>query len=513
MVIVLLLLALLVSCRGKEAVILFENDVHCHVKGYTKLAAVKDSLHAEGINVLTVSCGDFLSGGMTGNYSKGFMILKYMNAVGYDAVTIGNHEFDFTPQRMVRTLELLHCPTICCNFRENEKDVFPGHKVLSLGDVKIGFIGVVTPTAEATSSIPQSLKESNCGFCKDSITYLVQKHAKLAREEDADYVIVLSHLGDRYNPEITSRELIAATEGIDAVLDGHEHREIECDTVLNKIGKPVILSSTGAYFKNIGLLEIRGHSIMTKLIPTKSIQESNEAVDMTGKETDSLLSYLTKNKIVGSTDCDICYSARNRENTLGDLVTDAFRIILGAEIAFINSGSFRDDITKGEIRQSDIYDASPYGNFAFRADISGQDILNMLEKASSLAPAQFGGFMQVSGMKYSIDTCIVSSVVSGENGLFQKVAGERRVHDVMVLGNDGCWHPLDPKKIYSVASTDYILVNNGDGVVFSKNLSGNEADYVYANDVVASYIQNLDGRNLGMRYAAPAGRITYSAKK
>lgn len=504
-------LVIVASCNGKRIAVLFDNDVHCHVEGYTRIAAIKDSLENEGIDVLTVSAGDFLSGGPAGNISKGFFIVRYMNTVGYDAVTLGNHEFDYSIERMTKTLSLLNCQTVCCNFMKNGKQIYPGYTILEKDGKRIAFVGIVTPTV-LTTSTPSFFRDEDGNiiydFCTDSLIPVIQRNVDSARSEGADYVIILSHLGDKYNPVLTSRELGRKTEGIDAILDGHEHNTIECDTVRSLSGKSVLLSSTGCYFNNIGILEIDRSGIRTKLIPVSSVNLRDSLVDDISMDIDSVLTFLTHDRTVGKTGCDITYKERNRESALGDLITDAIRTVTGADVAFVNSGLMRSHLKKGEISTKDINSVSPFTNYIHRGTLKGIEILDMLEKASSVAPKQSGGFMQVSGLRYSIDTCTVSSVISDNEGIFVKVNGRRRVHNVEVM-KDSNYVPLIPDSTYTIASIDYLLLKNGDGIRFY-NLEVDESESYYVSRVIAEYIMQFKDGDLGMRYAAPDGRITYA---
>ena len=153
--------------------------------------------------------------------------------------------------------------------------------------------------------------------------------------------------------------------------------------------------------------------------------------------------------------------ARNHETNLGDFCADAFREICGTDVGILNGGSLRKDIKARDITFGDILNVYPYSNKVCAGRMSGQTLLDMLEFGSSVYPEQLGGFLQVSGVEYTIDYSVPSSVESNEFGEYTGVSGEYKVKNVKVGGK-----PLDPDKIYTVASTNYLLQNAGDGYVF-----------------------------------------------
>ncbi|MBR2778094.1 MAG: hypothetical protein IKD75_13585 [Prevotella sp.] len=142
----------------KSIVILFESDSHCEVSGYPKLAGLRDAINqSDTAWAGAVCCGDFLQGGPVGSVSKGKYIADIMKAVGYDVVTVGNHEFEFGGTNMENQLSQLGAPVVCANlFRHGEsKSVFPAYTICQYGDKRVAFIGVLTP---------ETFKTQNFGF-------------------------------------------------------------------------------------------------------------------------------------------------------------------------------------------------------------------------------------------------------------------------------------------------------------------------------------------------------------
>ena len=140
----------LVSCFGNKdesIVILYENDVHCELDGYSKLAAMKAELKSSYDHVGVVSSGDFVQGGTLGAVSKGEYVVNLMNKVGYDAIALGNHEFDYQLERLEELNNLSSTKFISCNFAEagEEESYFDPYTIVSYGKVKIAYIGIITP--------------------------------------------------------------------------------------------------------------------------------------------------------------------------------------------------------------------------------------------------------------------------------------------------------------------------------------------------------------------------------
>lgn len=282
---------------SQKVVIIYENDPHSTLSGYPKLAGLKELTISETPNVMVVSGGDisadFMPGQKLGNRSKGAGIIKIMNKIGYDYIVPGNHDFDFSIETMQENFKNLEAVALCCNFKELASGQFPlpGYAVRSIGGIRIGFVGVTTPKTISRQLMKYFADEEGnmlYSFCEENLSEIVQQNVDKARAEGADYVIVLSHLGDKANGSVTSLDLIAATSGIDVVLDAHAHSLIPDQRVANKDGKEVVLSSTGLKFTNIGYLTIgTDGSISTELVPVDSLEpvaSVQEYIDEVEKE-------------------------------------------------------------------------------------------------------------------------------------------------------------------------------------------------------------------------------------
>lgn len=501
--------------NNDDIVILYESDAHCSIDGYPVIAGLCDWIASQTPYVSVVSSGDFLSGSVMGAISHGSYIVRLMNAVGYDYVTIGNHEFDFRVPNLMDRLRQLDAHALCCNFVDiaSGKQLLDGYEVRRYGNFTVAFVGVTTPTAMTTSSpvyFQDDFGNWAYSFCQEDLAARVQRQVDAARREGASIVVLLSHLGERMN---ASTDLIGATEGIDVVLDGHSHTAIPECHIPNRNGDLVLLSNTGTAFKNIGKLTIAADgTISTELLEVSQLNYVSRRVrDSVEKIKEEYTA--SGNRHVGSTEfaLSICDAAgtrivRNRECNIGDFCADAFRINMQTQIGLCNGGGIRTNIDAGEITFNDLYSVFPFNNKACVVSTTGEDILNALEMACSRTPGEFGGFLQVSGLRFSVDTTIASGVVTDANGLFLRVEGERRVKGVEVLNGDGSYSPLNIGATYTVAASSYVLLNMGDGICFPHATLLRE-DVCSEVEVLERFLtENLHGV-VGENYRFADGRI------
>ncbi|MGI5977461.1 MAG: bifunctional metallophosphatase/5'-nucleotidase [Candidatus Limivicinus sp.] len=239
------------EAEGEELVVLYTNDVHCAVDdnlGYQSVALLKSALEAQGREVLLADMGDAVQGGPIGTLSKGEYIIDIMNELGYDVATPGNHEFDYGMDQFFALTKLAEFPFISANFMDKDgKAVLDAYTIIEAGGRKIGFVGISTPRT-VTTSTPAYFQDDKGEWIYsfgqdatgDTVYDAVQAAVDAAREEGAEIVIGMGHLGIEADcSPWTSSEVITHTSGIDVMLDGHSHTVMEKELVKNKEGKEV----------------------------------------------------------------------------------------------------------------------------------------------------------------------------------------------------------------------------------------------------------------------------------
>ena len=521
-------LAMLLSSLGlvtsaadtQEIVILFESDVHCSVDGYAKIAALKDEISDDAEYVGVVTSGDFVQGGSLGIVSKGEYIINIMNLIGYDAVGLGNHEFDYKTERLHELVNKLDSTVVCSNYKKigEEKSVFNPYIIVPYGDTEVAYIGIITPDTLTSSSPAQFKNEEGqytYSFCADTLYENTQKSIDAAKKEGADYIIALAHLGTEYVFEQWSAQtLIQNTTGLDVVLDGHSHSVVEGMVVNDKAGNDVIVASTGTGFANIGKLTLSDGAIKTELVPTQTYEKTDEEITRYIATINEEYAKLGERKIgvseVSLTTLDEQGNRiiRNAETNLGDFCADAYREITGADIGFINGGGIRNDIDTGDITFNEILGVFPFANKTCISEVTGQQIVDMLEYGLVFYPEENGSFQHVSGIKFDFDPQIKHSVMLDENQEFVSVEGARRVSDVEVLNQEtGAYEPIVLDKKYTLASHSYLLMEYGGGATMFKGAKLLSDTGILDVELLESYItENLNGV-IGGEYAQSQNRI------
>jgi len=529
-----------VSAAGtEEIVILYTNDVHCGVDdnlGYAALAGYKAQQEELYEYVTLVDVGDSIQGDVIGALSDGAWPVELMNQVGYDLAVPGNHEFDYGMDQFLSLTKQTQFPYLCCNLVDltDGELVFAPYEILTYGDTRVAFVGIDTPESIVKSTPTHFQNEAGeyiydfCGGNNGQELYdRVQQAVDAARQEGADYVVALGHLGDDPSSAPltaaawTSGDVIAHTTGIDVFLDGHSHSTVPSREVANEAGETVLLSQTGTKLNAIGRLTISKDGEFATQLVTEYTGGENAAY----RETEALIQSIQEkyeektSQVVASSEVLLetgdpnaaVRLIRSQETNLGDLCADAYRVMLGADIGWVNGGGIRAEIGPGDITYGDIIKVHPYGNMICLVEVSGQQILDALEFSyRSMGEGENGGFLQLSGLKCTVDTSIPSGVRTDDKGMFLGVDGPRRVSDVQVLKKDGGYAPLDPAGWYSLASHDYMLYSQGDGYsMFGKDtVTVLKDQYMVDSDVLIRYITDvLDGTVTQEQYGRSQGRI------
>lgn len=498
-------IALIMGCHmayaQKSIVILYENDVHCGIDGYTKMAGLRDAINSSDTAYAAAVCvGDFLQGNTTGAISKGQYIADIMCLMDYHALTLGNHEFDYGVPRMKQLLEQIGTPVACANFYEagEPNPVYMPYVIHQYGNKKVAYIGACTPETMILEGY--SFYDTNGILLYDlkpqTFYQLMQKAVDDARAEGADYVVLLSHVGETpQSMGFSSHRLVNNTRGIDVVLDGHSHEIFENAKATNLDGKEITVTQTGTQFANVGKLLITPDGqFITKLIKSSDILYENAKVSAVTDSIRNMVKAVTS-KVVAHSNYTLVVSDENRqwivrgqETNAGDLVADAYRDAVKADIAFENGGGIRNDILSGDITYGDIIGMLPYDNTLRRIAVTGQQLKEMLTRCTALVPVLDGNFPQCSGLRFTIHS------------------KSHTVSDIEILQGDGSYAPLDLNHTYSVALTNYNHEGGGFFDSFKKCPVLFESTLRYY-EALSEYLVNALGGNTGEAYAKPQGRI------
>lgn len=490
-----------------KLVILHTNDIHSRVDdnlGYASVAAAKAYYESLGANVLLFDAGDTLHGYPIANLSEGENIVEFMNAAGYDAMTPGNHDFNYGAARLIELEKLMDFPLLSANFTtEAGNAVFKASTIIEIGGLKVGVVGISTPET-ATKTNP--LNVAGYSFNPDDMIKLVQAQIDALEQAGADYIIALGHLGiDDESAPWRSADIIAGVSGLDAFIDGHSHSSLENGLIVaDKAGNNVVLAQTGEYIKNIGALVIDGDKITAGYVDTEALTPDADVEALIAAKKDAIKPLL--NKVLASTTVALngarAPGNRTEETNLGDLATDALLYVSGADIALTNGGGIRVSLpvdhtdaenesnyiagTKaGDITYGDLNAVFPFGNVVVTIEITGADLLAALEHGTASTPEASGGFPQVAGMSYVVHSDLTKN----------------RVQNVMI-GNE----PLDLNKTYTLATNDFTQVG-GDGYSMLASCT-KTGEYGALDEALVKYISEELGGVVGAEYAEPQGRIT-----
>ena len=485
----------------KSIVILYENDAHCGIDGYTKIAGLRDAINRTDTAYAAAVCvGDFLQGNTTGAISKGQYIADILRLMDYHALTLGNHEFDYGVPRMRALLEQVGTPVVCANFYEagEPNPVFAPYVIHQYGDKKVAFVGACTPETMILEGY--SFYDTNGILLYDlkpnTFYQLIQQAVDAARQEGADYVVLLSHVGElTQSMGFNSHLLVNNTRGIDVVLDGHSHEIFEGVMVKNLDGREIAVTQTGTQFANVGKLLITPDGRMTThLIKSTDIPYENAAVTAAVDSIHRMVKAVTSEVVAHSdyrlvvSDENAQWIVRGQETNAGDLVADAYRYALKADLSFENGGGIRNDIMAGDITYGDIIGMLPYDNTLRRIMVTAEQLQAMLTRCTALVPVLDGNFPQVSGLRFTVHS------------------KSHTVSDIEILQEDGTYKPIDMQRTYSVALTNY---NHDAGGFFDcfKSCVVLEESTLRYYEALSDYLRTALGGTTGSAYAQPQGRI------
>ena len=511
------------SYSGKT-VILHSNDVHGAVEGYTYIAGLKKAFEAKGAEVILVDAGDFSQGTPYVSISKGANAVEMMNAVGYDVVTLGNHEFDFGYPQQKENLSKAKFKVLCADVLENGKPIYdPYYLFETKSGLKIGFFGMETP--ETQTKVKPDLIQSLRFLSKGELYTCAQTQIDALKAGGADLVIGLTHLGVYDESAIDghrSLDLYANTTGIDLMIDGHSHSVMTA----GENGEPV--QSTGTKFAYVGVVVIdNGTKKIEDRFLMKTVETDEEGKVLSELPRDEAVSAKAK-EIVDAVDAE--YGAvfarsevdlngerapgnRTEETNMGDLITDAmlWSVLKGGGlevdndhvVAITNGGGIRAWIHKGDVTMKDVNTVLPFGNTIAVVYVTGEELLEALEASTFQVP--IGGYPQTKGLSFNLD--LNETYDEGPlypDSTYHAPASIRRVFLRSVNGLD-----FDPQAKYAVVTNNFCAVG-GDTYYAFKAASAQFDTSIPLDEALMSYItEELKGVIPAEKYASPRGDQTY----
>lgn len=402
--------------------------------GFAYLATLLDEYRKNDPHLIFTFGGDLLSPSLLSGMTQGAQLIEATNAVGMDVAVPGNHEFDFGPENMIQQLSASKTVWLTSNIRSQQGELMPGTRRNLLRDVqgtKVGFFGVITPTTAETS---------NAGtWTFLPVIETAQKEVAELKAQGAEVIVALTHL------DLTEdRQLAAQVKGIHLILGGHDHDPV----AFYENGTLIMKSSSDDQF--VSSVELTLTSLAAnkppKWLPSWKVRpviglpakpEIQSIVDRWQLKLDEALgkTLFTVTEPFSSLESDV----RTRESGLGNMIVDAIRERMNANIAIVNGGGLRGNRTYSPgyaFSSKDILTELPFGNVVVLVEISGKDIMQALENGVSQVETSGGSFAIISGMSMTYDP--------------GKPAGQR-ILDVKV-GNT----PLYRERHYTLATTDYL---------------------------------------------------------
>ena len=520
-----LLIMLLLLCQSALAadfsklVILHTNDTHGYDEygdghnGMAVIASLKEKLESDGYQVLLLDAGDAIQDNNLVNFSKGKSAIQFMNAAGYDAATLGNHEFDYGQDVLKERMSEALFPYVAANIQieASGKNFIPPYTIIQKNNMKIGILGLTTPQT-ITSTSPKNVR---------GLTFLQGRElwqaadtaAKELREQGCDLVIALGHLGSMPDSMESSAEAVLShASGIDIFIDGHDHQ------VKNKYVGGILLAETGYYTNNIGCIVQENGKWVEKMIAFGEYTTENPKVKLliqTVKDQVSANLGQVIGKSLVTLDGSRVPGVRTMETNAGDFCADAVlwqatqaNVLNGTvDAAICNGGGIRSGIAPGDITRGMLYNMNPYNNQLYVVKITGSKLLEILEAATAYTPEAMGAFPQVAGISYTINTAVAYS--KGEqypnSGYYAPALPGSRV-TIESVGN----RPFQPDAVYSVAMIDF-LASGGDSYA-GLCQPGARLDYQSIGYLDVEALENYLTEKLhgviGMEYSEAQARIT-----
>jgi len=478
------------------------KDQKIAVGGLGRISSLAKKIESEVDCSLFVSTGDDLIGAFYDKF-KGIPEIKAMNMAGYDVVTPGNHEFDFGVDIYANAIKNARFDIVSSNLiirNEALSQLIKPYIIKEINNLKVGVFGLMTPELSEVSSVGEEV-------CVDKdIVKVAKEMVKTLKREGATMIVALTHIGTPLD-----RELAKKVEGIHVIVGGHSH-EYVYETVEGPNGWKTVIVQDGACGEKMGVLRFNfngkvNNSRWQTVVLDKSVGKDEKTKEFLDVYVDKYNKNLKKPIGISLTDLDARKdSVRKKESILGNLITDSWIHWFktkgkDVDVALINGGAIRGDrvYPAGPLTLKDLLDIYPFGDTVMKTTLNGAQLLQVLEiSASSLrvpgdecvggSRAQEGGFLQVSGIRFDIDT---------KNKPFCAVYDGRNVKTILSKGKrvvraeileDGTWKPIEKDKEYNVLINSW-LANGGDGYYIFRDIDNMKDTTFSVVDLLFLYIK------------------------
>ncbi len=480
--------------RGLEhVVILHTNDTHGHpvkfsfrsiaaVGGLAARSTLVDRIRKKEGKVLLLDAGDINTGKAVSNLFHAKPDILGFNCLRYDAMTLGNHEFDHPLHVLREQMALASFPFLSANVKTAAgKSLANPYIIKDMGHLKVAILGLTTKETEVTGN-PQNIR----GLVFEDEVKTAERWVPRLRKK-ADLLIALVHLGIYGSSEKGSKRLAAEVEGIDLIVDGHTHTRLESPIVVKHASSDhrtiivqawkwgLVLGRVDLWIQNKRVVDFRYELIPINLKgaeESKAIKEDPQVLRLMEPYVEKAEAALSRR--VGYAEKTFAMEGmRRRETALGDLVADSMLWSTrdqGTVFALQNGGGIRDVLPRGPITMKEVYDVLPFDNTVVVLTLKGSQVQALFDYMGSLE-AGAGAFPQVSeGVSLTLDK------------------GRGKCRNVRLKGQ-----PIDPRKEYKMATNSY-LAQGGDGYHILDRALEKYDTAMFQRDVLIKYIRFLSGR-------------------
>jgi len=459
------------------------NDVHGRLEesdfdstlGYAKMKTFVDSLKAEDPNLLLLHAGDAFHGTIPVNLTVGEAMVEVMNAMEFDAMVPGNHDFNHGYERLLELKAMSEFDIIAANVMKEEGGTdFSPYMVYEMENgMRVGVFGIATEETK-TKSHPNNTAGVEFADIIQSGNDAVAELEAL----EVDLIVALIHLGIDESSEDTAYKLAENVEGIDIIIDGHSHH------VIAEESNGAWIVQAGQYLDHVGVVKVSfmdGELVVDAVAhPYEDLKdlEADESIALLIEELVGATDELVE-EVIGYTDVELDglrENVRAGETNLGNLITDAMIAASGADVALTNGGGIRASIDVGDITLGEVLTSFPFTNVLTNIEVTGADLMAALEHGVKDFPAAAGHFPHVSGMSYTFDP--------------NNEVGSRITE--LLIGDE----PVDLEATYMLVTNDF-LAAGGDGyemfggeiLAYSGLLSEVLETYLRANPEISPQVE------------------------